>query len=90
MFINDAEVITADVDASNGVVHIIDKVLIPPTTQLEIEAAQNIVQLAAATADLSTLVTAVKAGGLVDTLSGTGPFTVFAPTNEASAHLMSV
>ena len=47
----------------------------------------NIVQLAAATADLSTLVTAVKAGGLVDTLSGTGPFTVFAPTNEAFAKL---
>ena len=50
-------------------------------------ATQNIVELAAATPDLSTLVTAVKAGGLVDTLSGTGPFTVFAPTNEAFAKL---
>merc|ERR1711918_13909 len=74
---------TADVAATNGVVHIIDQVLLPPSTP----TGKNIVQLAAATADLSTLVTAVKAGGLVDTLSGAGPFTVFAPTNEAFARL---
>merc|ERR1719163_2171495 len=48
---------------------------------------KNIVELASATADLSTLVTAVKAAGLVDTLSAAGPFTVFAPTNEAFAKL---
>ena len=47
----------------------------------------NIVELAQATADLSTLVTAVIAGGLVDTLAGAGPFTLFAPTNEAFAAL---
>merc|ERR1711990_1387918 len=87
VYINNARVTTADVDASNGVVHIIDSVLIPPAMQAEITASQNIVQLASATADLSTLVAAVKAGGLVDTLSGTGPFTVFAPTNEAFAKL---
>jgi uncharacterized surface protein with fasciclin (FAS1) repeats len=50
-------------------------------------ATQNIVQIAAANTDLSTLVAAVKAAGLVDTLSGAGPFTVFAPTNEAFAAL---
>jgi uncharacterized surface protein with fasciclin (FAS1) repeats len=50
-------------------------------------ATQNIVQIASANGDFSTLVTAVKAAGLVDTLSGTGPFTVFAPTNEAFAAL---
>lgn len=50
-------------------------------------ATQNIVQIASANSDFSTLVTAVKAAGLVDTLSGTGPFTVFAPTNEAFAAL---
>jgi uncharacterized surface protein with fasciclin (FAS1) repeats len=44
---------------------------------------KNIVELAAGTESLSTLVTAVKAAGLVETLSGNGPFTVFAPTNEA-------
>merc|ERR1711966_320054 len=87
VYINNARVTTADVDASNGVVHIIDSVLIPPAMQAQITASQNIVQLASATADLSTLVAAVEAGGLVDTLSGTGPFTVFAPTNEAFAKL---
>ena len=48
---------------------------------------QNIVQLAQATPDLSTLVTALTAGGLTEILSGKGPFTVFAPTNEAFAKI---
>lgn len=48
---------------------------------------KNIVELAVGTESLSTLVTAVKAGGLVETLSGKGPFTVFAPTNDAFAAL---
>merc|ERR1711865_866033 len=77
IFVNKAKVTTANVDATNGVVHIINQVLSPP----------SIVELAIATPDLSTLVTALKAGGLVDTLSGAGPFTVFAPTNEAFAKL---
>ena len=50
-------------------------------------AGQTIAQLATATADLSTLVAALAAGGLVDTLNSPGPFTVFAPTNEAFAAL---
>ena len=50
-------------------------------------AAGTIVDVAAANADFSTLVAAVKAAGLADTLSGPGPFTVFAPTNEAFAAL---
>jgi uncharacterized surface protein with fasciclin (FAS1) repeats len=52
-------------------------------------ATQNIVQIASSNSDFSTLVTAVKTAGLVDTLSGPGPFTVFAPTNEAFAALPS-
>src|SRR5271165_4245554 len=48
---------------------------------------KNIVQNAVNSKDHTTLVAAVKAAGLVDTLSGTGPFTVFAPTNEAFAKL---
>lgn len=48
---------------------------------------ENIVGLAVGNEDLSTLVAAVKAAGLVETLSGEGPFTVFAPTNEAFAAL---
>jgi len=75
-------VIKADNLASNGVVHIIDGVLLPPAPPLK-----NIVDLAASTADLSTLVAALTAGKLTGALSGTGPFTVFAPTNEAFAKL---
>ncbi|MEM9326670.1 MAG: fasciclin domain-containing protein [Bacteroidota bacterium] len=48
---------------------------------------KNIVELAVGTESLSTLVAAVKAGGLVETLSGNGPFTVFAPTNDAFNNL---
>lgn len=83
--INEASVVSADVEAGNGVVHIIDKVLLPPSMQ-EPEG-QNIVELAVATESLSTLVAAVQAAGLVETLSGEGPFTVFAPTNDAFAAL---
>merc|ERR1711981_383707 len=75
-------VIKANNLASNGVVHIIDGVLLPPAPPLK-----NIVDLAASTADLSTLVTALQAGKLTGALSGTGPFTVFAPSNDAFAKL---
>jgi len=75
------KVIKADNFASNGVVHIIDGVLLPPTPK------PNIVKLAESVKDLSTLVAAVVAGDLADTLSSPGPFTVFAPTNEAFAAL---
>ncbi len=49
--------------------------------------SKNIIENAVNSADHTTLVAAVKAAGLVDTLSGAGPFTVFAPTNEAFAAL---
>jgi uncharacterized surface protein with fasciclin (FAS1) repeats len=49
--------------------------------------SETIVQIASANADFSTLVGAVKTAGLAETLSGKGPFTVFAPTNEAFAKL---
>jgi uncharacterized surface protein with fasciclin (FAS1) repeats len=49
--------------------------------------SKNIIQNAVNSKDHTTLVAAIKAGGLVDTLSGAGPFTVFAPTNEAFAAL---
>ena len=50
-------------------------------------ATKNIIENAVNSKDHTTLVAAVKAAGLVDTLSGKGPFTVFAPTNEAFAKL---
>merc|ERR1711865_830741 len=76
--VNNNKVTAADNAASNGVVHIIDGVLLLP---------KNIVQLAQSVPDLSTLVTALVDGKLTDALSGTGPFTVFAPTNEAFAKI---
>jgi uncharacterized surface protein with fasciclin (FAS1) repeats len=88
--INGAAVRTADVEASNGVVHIIDEVILPPSVVAAMEEAangKNIVELAVGTESLSTLVAAVQAAGLVETLNGEGPFTVFAPTNDAFAAL---
>merc|ERR1712187_108318 len=75
------KVIAADNMASNGVVHIIDGALLPPTSLGD--SKPNIVELAQSVDDLSTLVAAVVAGDLAETLSSPGPFTVFAPTNEA-------
>merc|ERR1711982_248525 len=77
-------VVGADNLASNGVAHIIDGVLLPPADSARLmDAKPNIVELAQSVSDLSTLVAAVVAGDLVDTLSSPGPFTVFAPTNDA-------
>jgi uncharacterized surface protein with fasciclin (FAS1) repeats len=82
--INDAKVIITDIVTSNGVIHVIDSVLLPPAE----EAASNtIVDIAAADGRFTTLVAALQAADLVETLSGEGPFTVFAPTDEAFAAL---
>ena len=62
-----------------------DKAMAAPATQSQ--TAGTIVDVAASNPDFSTLVAAVKAAGLVETLSGPGPFTVFAPTNAAFATL---
>lgn len=84
IMVNNANVVTADVEATNGVVHVVDKVLVPPNFPLSLYP-EDIVELAESQPDLSTLVAALVAGKLTATLSGTGPFTVFAPTNEAFA-----
>ena len=81
-----SKVTAADNDASNGVVHIIDTVLIPAPKPSP-PAAQDIIALAKSNKDLTTFVAAVTAGKLVPTLQGKGPFTVFAPTNEAFARI---
>ncbi len=54
-----------------------------PSTTTSAKTASTIVTVASANSSLTTLVAAIKAGGLVETLSGQGPFTVFAPTNAA-------
>lgn len=76
-----ANIVATDVAASNGVIHVIDKVLLP--------ANRNIVQTAQALPDFSIVVEAVVAANLQGALSGTGPFTVFAPTNAAFANLLT-
>jgi transforming growth factor-beta-induced protein len=83
VFINDAQVIITDVWTSNGMIHVIDSVLLPPAP----EEMKDIVDTAVADGRFTTLVAAVQAAGLVDTLKSAGPFTVFAPTDEAFAKL---
>ncbi|MGY4830851.1 fasciclin domain-containing protein [Sphaerotilaceae bacterium SBD11-9] len=75
-----ARIVVADVAATNGVIHAIDKVLLP--------ADKNIVETAVATPTFSILVEAVTAANLAGTLSGDGPFTVFAPTDAAFGALL--
>lgn len=73
----EAMVIITDILATNGVIHVIDVVLDPE------DATQDIVDTAVANGNFTTLVQAVTAAGLVDTLKGDGPLTVFAPTDDA-------
>lgn len=68
-----AQVVVADVVATNGVIHAINEVILPPT----------VVDIAIQNDAFSILVEAVAKAGLVDALKGDGPFTVFAPTNDA-------
>jgi uncharacterized surface protein with fasciclin (FAS1) repeats len=75
VFMNGIKVKQADISASNGVIHVIEKVLIPPT--------KTIAQIAAADTSFSFLVAAVTRVGLLSAISGPGKFTVFAPTNAA-------
>ena len=78
--VNEATVVAADIEASNGVIHVIDQVLLPPA-----DGPGDLVDVAVSAGDFPTLIAAVEAAGLVDTLKSEGPFTVFAPTEEAFA-----
>ena len=103
--VNGANVILADVPVSNGVIHVIDKVMIPPVGEICYDMETHTVDVtktaetcekswipsvdipttASATTIHSSLVAALGKANLVDTLKGEGPFTVFAPTDEAFA-----
>ncbi len=87
-----AQVVTPDIAASNGVIHVIDQVLLPPAAAATPApsagaATGDIVATAKAAGTFATLLNAAQAAGLVDTLEGPGPFTVFAPTDDAFAAL---
>ena len=100
--VNDATIITADTEASNGLIHTIDKLIIPdlgtaadepaPTEaagadDAMMEELADIIDTAIAADDFDLFIAAVEAADLVETLKGEGPFTVFAPTDEAFANL---
>ena len=79
VMVGDATVVLADVPASNGVIHVIDKVLMPPADLVDIAA------VAMSTGVHDSLVAALVKADLVTTVQGDGPFTVFAPTDQAFA-----
>jgi uncharacterized surface protein with fasciclin (FAS1) repeats len=73
-----AKVVKTDIGCSNGIIHVIDAVLMPK---------DDIIDTAVAAGSFKTLAAALQAAGLIDTLKGDGPFTVFAPTDEAFSKL---
>ena len=95
--LNDAiNVVTTDIKASNGVIHVIDAVLLPPSIaggeeameeEEMMEESKTIAEIAVEAGTFNTLVAALDAAGLVDTFAGEGDFTVFAPTDDAFAAL---
>lgn len=86
LFINFSEVISADVNANNGIIHVIDTVLLPPTNGTE--TVNDIVDVAVANGSFTTLASLLGTANLVNTLKDpNGNFTVFAPTDAAFAKL---
>jgi transforming growth factor-beta-induced protein len=79
--INGVTISATDIVATNGVIHVIDQVLLPPG---------DIVEVATAAGSFTKLAEALTAAELVDDLKGEGPFTVFAPTDAAFAKLSAV
>lgn len=77
--VDGASVVTTDIVCDNGVIHVIDSVILP--------ADKTIPETAEAAGKFKTLLAAAKAAGLAEVLGGEGPFTVFAPTDEAFAKL---
>jgi transforming growth factor-beta-induced protein len=75
VMVDGAKVITTDIKCDNGVIHVIDSVILP--------ADKTIPETASAAGSFGTLLAAVGAAGLAETLGSEGPFTVFAPTDEA-------
>ena len=79
VMIDGAKVVTTDIACDNGVIHVIDSVILP--------ADKSIPEVADKAGKFKTLLAAAKAAGLAKVLAGEGPFTVFAPTDDAFAKL---
>lgn len=94
--INTATVVQADIEATNGVIHVIDEVLVPEDFVLdkssmmeEVMVENDIVDIALSDDSFSMLVSLLQKADLVSALQGQGPFTVFAPTNAAFEDLIT-
>jgi transforming growth factor-beta-induced protein len=83
VYINDAMVTLPDVEASNGVIHVVDSVIMPPSKTITDIVAESAGMEEGA--EFTTLLAAVTKADLAETLAGEGPFTVFAPTDAAFA-----
>ncbi|MCU0715870.1 MAG: fasciclin domain-containing protein [Pirellula sp.] len=77
--VDSANVVKTDIGCTNGVIHVIDSVILPASDAIPVVADKA--------GKFKTLLAAVKAAGLAEALSGEGPFTVFAPTDEAFAKI---
>jgi len=77
--IDGVSIVKTDIECSNGIIHVIDEVILP--------TSDSILDIASSAGSFNTLAAALEAADLVDALSGKGPFTVFAPTDEAFAAL---
>jgi uncharacterized surface protein with fasciclin (FAS1) repeats len=83
-YINEAVISMVDIQASNGVIHVIDAVILPSGVAAPSSTPDaSIVEIAVANQGFSSLVAALQAADLVGALSGPGPYTVFAPSNDA-------
>ena len=78
-FVDESRIAATDIEASNGIIHVIDAVLLPEQ--------RNLVEVASEAGSFETLLAAAEAAGLVEALTGEGPYTVFAPTDEAFGSL---
>lgn len=79
VMIDGAKVVKADIECANGIIHVIDSVILPPS--------KNIAEVATEAGSFKTLLAAAKAAGLVGAVTGDEPLTIFAPTDEAFAKL---
>lgn len=77
--IDGVSIVKTDIECSNGIIHVIDEVILP--------SSDSILDIASSAGSFNTLAAALKAADLIDALKGKGPFTVFAPTDEAFAAL---
>jgi uncharacterized surface protein with fasciclin (FAS1) repeats len=86
VLVGKSAILNADIGCTNGVIHVIDEVLLPPAREKEV-VANDLIGVAKRAGNFKTLLAAVEAAALAPVLAGEGPFTILAPTDEAFAKL---